>query len=38
MATLDGGNLYRYFGDVKDYIEIGPEASIIVESANYDDY
>lgn len=35
LATIKGKNLYNFFGDVKKYIEQGPEASILVFGANY---
>ena len=33
IATLKNQNLYRFFGDVKEYIELGPPASIIFTSS-----
>ena len=36
LATIKDGNLYNYFGDMKKYIEVGPEASIIIKTADYD--
>lgn len=35
LATLKGDNLYKYFGNVKNYIEQGPISSIIIEKADY---
>ena len=35
LATLKDDNLYRYFGNVKNYIEQGPMSSIIIEKADY---
>jgi hypothetical protein len=37
LPVLKDGNLYNYFGDVKDYIEIGPIGSLIIENADYTD-
>lgn len=36
LATIKDGNLFNYFGDIKKYIEVGPEASIIIKTADYD--
>lgn len=35
MATIKGDNLYEYFGDIKKYVELGPQANIIVTQADY---
>lgn len=38
LATLKGDNLYHYFGNVKKYIEQGPMSSIIIETADYNNF
>jgi len=37
LPVLKDGNLYNYFGDLKEYIEIGPIGSLIIENADYTD-
>lgn len=37
LATLKNGNLYNFFADVKKYVELGPEASILINSADYNE-
>ena len=36
-TTLKNGNLYEYFGDLKNYLEIGPQGYIIFKDADWDD-
>lgn len=36
-TTLKDGNLYQYFGDLKQYLEIGPQGYIIFKDADWDD-
>lgn len=38
LPVLKDGNLYNYFGDLKEYIEIGPIGSLIIENADYSDF
>ena len=34
-TTLRNDNLYHYFGDIKQYLEIGPQSYIIIKSNNW---
>ena len=36
-TTLKDGNLYQYFGDIKNYLEIGPQGYIIFKNADWTD-
>lgn len=37
LPTMEGGNLNRYFKDVESLIEIGPQGSLVIKNADFDD-